>query len=100
VAQRRQEVGIRTALGATRVQISLLFVRRAMTFALIGVVAGSAAALMLTHLLKSQLYEVQPNDPVIYIAAMVLLMIPVFAATLRAALFAANVNPVEALRAE
>jgi ABC-type antimicrobial peptide transport system permease subunit len=67
---------------------------------LIGVVAGSAAALMLTHLLKSQLYEVQPNDPVIYIAAMVLLMIPVFAATLRAALFAANVNPVEALRAE
>jgi putative ABC transport system permease protein len=100
VAQRRQEVGIRMALGATRAQISLLFVRRAMTFALVGVAAGSAGALIGTHLIKSQLYEVQPNDPVIYIAAIMLLMIPVVAATLRAAHSAANVNPVEALRAE
>jgi predicted permease len=100
VAQRRQEVGIRMALGATRAQMSLLFVRRAMTFALIGAAAGSATALMLTHLLKSQLYQVQPNDPAVYIAAIMLLMVPVLAATLRAALSAANVNPVEALRAE
>ena len=88
------------ALGATRVQMLLLFVRRAMTFSLIGVAAGSAAALMLTHLLKSQLYQVQPNDPAVYIAAIILLMVPVLAATLRAALFAASVNPVDALRAE
>jgi len=55
---------------------------------------------MLTHLLESQLYEVAPNTPAIFIVSILLLLIPVVAATLRPAFSAARVNPVEALRAE
>jgi predicted permease len=100
VAQRRQEIGVRMALGATRGQISLLFMRRALTSALIGLAVGCCASLMLTHLLESQLYEVAPNTPAIFIVSILLLLIPVVAATLRPAFSAARVNPVEALRAE
>jgi predicted permease len=100
VAQRTQEIGVRMALGATRGQISLHFMRRALTSATIGLGAGSGCALLLTRLLRSQLYGVEPNNPLIYLIAVLLLLVPVLLATLRPALIAASVNPVEALRAE
>jgi ABC-type antimicrobial peptide transport system permease subunit len=100
VAQRRQEIGVRMALGSTRGQISRLFLRRTMTSAMIGLSAGTVAALLLTRLLRSQLYGVEPNNPATYLIAVVLLLIPVLAACLRPALKAASVDPVEALRAE
>ncbi len=100
VAQRTQEIGVRMALGATRSQISRHFMGRALISAMIGLAAGSVCALLLTRLLRSQLYGVQPNNPLIYLGSIVLLLIPVVLATLRPALIAASVNPVEALRAE
>jgi predicted permease len=100
VAQRRQEVGVRMALGATRRQISLLFVRRTLTAAFIGLAAGSVAALLLTRLLRSQLYGVSPNDPGTFALAIALLLVPVLLASLRPALRAASVDPMEALRTE
>lgn len=100
VAQRRQEIGVRMALGATRAQISLLFVKRVMGAALAGMGVGICAALVLMRLLRSQLYGVAENDPVVYVGAVMLLVIPVVLATLRPARRAASVNPVEALRAE
>ena len=100
VAQRKQEIGLRMALGATRVQISLLFIRRALVSALIGVTAGGLVSLTLTRLLRSELYGVRPDNPGTYLVSILVLLIPVLAATLRPALFAANVNPVDALRME
>ena len=100
VAQRTQEIGVRMALGATRGQISRHFMRRALVPAGIGLVIGSGCALLLTRLLRNQLYGVSPDDPLIYLGAILLLLIPVLSATLRPALIAASVNPVEALRSE
>ena len=100
VAQRRQEIGVRMALGATRQQISLLFVRRTLTAAFVGLAVGSVAALMLTRLLRSQLYGVSPDDPRTFALAIALLLIPVLLASLRPALLAASVDPMEALRTE
>jgi predicted permease len=100
VAQRKQEIGIRMALGAKRSQICAVFMRRALASACIGLVCGCAMALFLTRLLRSQLYEVQPNSPAIYLFSIAVLLIPTLVATLRPALIAAYVNPVEALRAE
>jgi predicted permease len=100
VAQRRQEIGIRMALGASRGKISMLFMRRALASALIGLAAGSCAAMMLTHLIRSQLYEVEPDNPATFAASVLFLMIPVLIATLRPVIFAARLNPVDALRAE
>ena len=89
VAQREREIGVRMALGATRSQISMLFLRRAAIATSIGVAAGGVAALLLTRLLRSQLYEVSPTDPRFYIVSSALLLVPVLAATLRPALRAA-----------
>jgi putative ABC transport system permease protein len=100
VAQRVQEIGVRMALGATRVQILHLFVRRAVWATMIGLAGGTCAALLLTRLLGSQLYGVAPNNPWVYAISMLLLLIPVLLATVRPALYAASVNPVDALRAE
>jgi ABC-type lipoprotein release transport system permease subunit len=54
----------------------------------------------LTQLLRSQLYGVRADDPLVYGASIVALVVPVMIATLRPALVAASVNPVEALRSE
>jgi hypothetical protein len=100
VAQRRQEIGVRMALGASRGQISALFLKRTLASALIGLSCGGAATLLLTRLLRSQLYGVKPNDPLTFLIATLLLLAPVFAASLRPALKAASVDPMEALRTE
>jgi predicted permease len=100
VAQRTQEIGVRMALGATRGQISRHFMRRALTSAVIGLAGGNGCALLLTRLLRSQLYGVEPNSPLIYLGSIALLLVPAVLATLRPALAAASVNPTEALRAE
>jgi len=100
VAQRRQEIGVRMALGATRGQIARLFLGRSAMAAAIGLAGGSLAALMLVRLLRSQLYGISPYDPLTFITAIVLLLVPVLLASLRPALKAASINPVEALRAE
>jgi len=100
VAQRTQEIGVRMALGATRGEIAALFVRRAMLPAAAGLVAGTIVSLGLMQLLRSQLYGVRPNDPLVYAASIAALLVPVIVATLRPAILAASVDPVEALRAE
>jgi putative ABC transport system permease protein len=100
VAQRTREIGVRMAVGATRSQISLFFLGRAMRATMFGIVAGTIASLLLTHFLLSQLYGVTPNNPWVYVIAIPVLLFPVLVATLRPALHAASINPVDALRTE
>ncbi|MGA9670592.1 MAG: FtsX-like permease family protein, partial [Terracidiphilus sp.] len=100
VAQRVQEIGVRMALGATRGQILQLFVRRAVLATMVGLLGGTLAALALARLLRSQLYGVAPGDPRVYAVSIAMLLLPILLATIRPALHAASINPVDALRTE
>jgi putative ABC transport system permease protein len=99
-AQRTQEIGVRMALGATRGDITRLFVRRAMVPAAIGLATGTVVSLAANRLLRSQLYGVQPDDLRLYLASLLVLLVPLLVATLRPAIRAGKTEPMEALRTE
>jgi predicted permease len=65
VRQRRLEIGIRMALGATPNQVRGLVVSQAVRLALMGVLMGSLASLVLARYMKALLFGVQPNDPAV-----------------------------------
>jgi putative ABC transport system permease protein len=98
VAQRRQELGIRMALGAKKSDILQLVVRQGLTLTAVGVVIGLVAAAALTRLMASLLYKVGAWDPVTFlIAPLVFLLIGIVASYLPARR-AITVDPTEALR--
>jgi putative ABC transport system permease protein len=100
VAQRTREVGIRIALGAPLQEVTRLFVRYGLVMSGIGAICGLTAALALTRLMKSLLFEVSPADPVTYGAASAGLILAALFGSYLPARRAARVDPVEALRAE
>ena len=71
-----------------------------MTVAAGGIVVGALAALALTRLMTALLYNVKPNDPVIFAVVIVGLAATCLAASWIPALRAARVEPVQALRCE
>ena len=76
VARRRNEIGIRMALGANRTQLLALIVRQGMAPVIIGLLAGIAAAVTLGRAIRGLLFEIQPADPVtITSVALVLLVV-------------------------
>jgi predicted permease len=99
-AQRTQEIGVRMALGATRLDILRLIAGEGVRLILLGGALGLAAALSAAQLLKSLLYNVGPRDPAMYAAATLLLALVALAATLIPARAAMRVEPVAALRYE
>jgi predicted permease len=99
-AQRTQEIGIRMALGATRMDILRLIAGQGVRLIAVGGIVGLGAALLLARLLKSLLYNVGPHDPAIYAEVALLLALVALAATLIPARAAMKVEPVEALRYE
>lgn len=100
VAQRRGEIGIRVALGATPGNIRRWVVRRSLMTVAAGAVAGVTLAAGSTSLLRSMLYGVQPVDPLVYTAGLaILLTISALAAYLPARR-ATRLDPVQALRHE
>jgi ABC-type antimicrobial peptide transport system permease subunit len=100
VSQRTREIGIRMALGARREELTHMFVRHGLLLAAIGVACGLFAAIALTRLMSSLLFEVSAIDPVSYGAvAAGLVGAAVFASYLPARK-ASTVDPIEALRAE
>jgi predicted permease len=99
-AQRTQEIGVRMALGATRVDILRLIAGEGLRLIVVGGILGLGAALGTARLLKSLLYNVGPHDPAAYVAATLLLALVALAATLIPARAAMKVEPVEALRYE
>ena len=98
--QRTQEIGIRMALGATRLNILRLIAAEGVRLILLGGVLGLAAALASAQLLKSLLFNVAPHDPLTYAAVTLLLAMVALAATLIPARAAMKVEPVVALRYE
>ena len=67
VTQRRREIGIRAALGASRRELEAMFVRHGVMLALAGVACGLAGAAALTRLMASLLFGTSPLDPTIYV---------------------------------
>ena len=100
VSQRRREVGIRVALGASRRQLISLFVAHGFVLALLGVVLGLLGAVALTRFLVSQLFGVSPLDPITYAAVAFGLLIASVAASYIPTLRAMNIDPADALRAD
>ena len=100
VTQRTREIGIRLALGATRLSTIWLVLRDA----LVMIAGGTAIALpcvwALGRLVESQLYDVKPTDPVTILAATLVLCSTALGAALIPARRASAVNPTEALRFE
>jgi putative ABC transport system permease protein len=100
VAERTREIGVRVALGATRTQVTRLFVRQGATMTTIGLVAGCVMAFGLTGLVKQLLFEVQPNDSASVLTAVTLLAVVAIGACYLPARRAARVDPTTALRGE
>jgi predicted permease len=98
VSQRRQEIGIRMALGAGRSEVLKLVISQGIKLALIGVAIGLAGALGLTRFLSGLLYSVKPDDPMTFVAVSALLMAVALLASYLPARQAAKVDPLVALR--
>lgn len=99
-ALRLREVGIRMAMGATPRDVVAVIVRGAMIPLGAGLVISFAAALLLSRLLASLLYEISSTDPVAYVGAGALLLIIGAVASARPAWRAATGDPMQTLRAE
>jgi len=100
VTQRRREIGVRVALGATRERVLALVVRQAMGMALVGLAVGLALAGAATQLLTSLLYGIKPLDPTSFATGAALLCAFALFASWIPARRAASVNPIDALRSE
>ncbi|HEY1903141.1 MAG TPA: FtsX-like permease family protein [Terracidiphilus sp.] len=98
--QRTQEIGVRMALGATRVDILRLIAEEGVRLIFLGGVFGLGVSLATAQLLKSLLFNVAPRDPAIYASVVLLLALVALAATLIPARAAMKVEPVVALRYE
>jgi putative ABC transport system permease protein len=100
VVERRRELGVRAALGASRSGILLMTVRQGLGLTLIGTVLGLGAAAVLTRLIQGLLFRVAPLDPATYAGVATLLLAVAVAACWAPAWRAARVDPAEVLRAE
>ena len=100
VSQRRREMGIRLALGSPTRKVRQLFVRHAVLLCSVGALIGLAAALTLTRMMRTLLYNVSPADPLTYLIVAAGLLAAAIAASYIPARRASLVDPTEALRAE
>jgi ABC-type antimicrobial peptide transport system permease subunit len=100
VSQRTREIGVRAALGATRLELAVLVVRQSMLTIIAGLALGVAASFATGRLMQELLYQVRPGDPQV-IAIIVTLLIGVgLLASWLPARRAASIDPVIALRDE
>lgn len=100
VAQRTQEIGVRVALGAARSDVLRLVIVQGARLALAGVVLGAAGSLLVTPVVRRQLYNVSPADPFSFIAVSIFLTAIALLASYMPARRAMAVDPLVALRTE
>jgi len=100
ISQRRTEIGIRMALGATRADVGRLVVRQGLTPAIAGSAIGLIAAFFASQVLRTLLFGVTPTDPATFVLVPLSLLSVAAAACYLPAMRAARQNPTTALRAE
>ena len=98
--QRTREIGIRMALGARLRSVVRLVVSDVLWLAGISIVVTLPIAILLSRLVRSQLYNVSPADPLVLVAGVLLIALVVALAAVVPARRAASVNPMQALRTE
>jgi putative ABC transport system permease protein len=100
VTRRTPEIGIRMALGARAGEVVRMVIGRSALPTAAGILAGTVAALLLSRLMASMLFEVRPADPVTFTAAAALLAVIALVASWLPARRAARIQPTHALRGD
>ena len=100
VSRRTREMGVRMALGAQPADVTRLVLRQGVIQLAIGIALGSAVAYLLARGLRMILFQVQPLDPVVFGATLLVLAAAGVAASLIPARRATRVDPMVALRYE
>lgn len=100
VMQRTQEIGVRMALGAQRRNVFAMVLGQGARIAVLGIIMGSAAALLVTHLMARFLYGVKATDPLTFLSVALVLLGVVLLACYMPARRAMEVDPMVALRYE
>lgn len=100
IAQRTREIGIRTALGADRRTIFSLIIGQGARQITTGLILGILLAVLVARSLNAVLYDVSPYDLPTYLLVAILLSVVSLLACFFPARRAANLEPVDALRAE
>jgi ABC-type antimicrobial peptide transport system permease subunit len=100
VARQTAEIGIRMALGAPRGAVVWMVLRRVLLLAAVGVAISVPAALIVFRLVRSLLFETQPNDPGTLALSGVVLLGAAILAGYAPARRASRIDPLAALRRE
>ncbi len=98
--RRTSEIGVRMALGADRRNVIALLLRGALGLMLFGLVAGLPLTFAVGRVLGSQLYGLNPYNPVVTLGAALTLGLSALAASFIPAFRASSISPLDALRAE
>jgi putative ABC transport system permease protein len=100
VSERRRELGIRLALGATNSNLLRLVLRYGLTMSLLGIAIGIVCASALSRLLMGLLWNVTPTDPTTFIGVSVILCASALFAALFPAWNASRTDPIQTLRGD
>lgn len=100
VTERGREMGLRTALGASRTSVVRLVVRRGVLLTSVGSAIGAAGIVATQGLMRQFIFGVSPGDPATLVLVVMVLMMIALVACLVPALRASRVDPAVALRGE
>ncbi|HSC29864.1 MAG TPA: ABC transporter permease [Vicinamibacterales bacterium] len=100
VAFRTSEIGIRMALGASPRAVMRMVLRHGRRLTLLGIALGMAGAFFVSRLMQQALFDVDPADPLIYLAVAAILLLVAECASWFPARRATRIDPVIALRTE
>jgi ABC-type antimicrobial peptide transport system permease subunit len=98
VSIRIPEIGVRVALGASRLDVLRLVLRKALGATTAGVAAGIVASLALHRAIESQIYGVSSTDPAVFVCVVALMTFVACSAAALPAYWASRIDPTKALR--